>query len=154
MGMKKSIFIIPLFFLSILFTHVVCQTPSFAVIGYYAGGPAQLDSFQIEKLTHIIFSFCHLKGNRLNVNNARDTLTIQKMVDLKKRNPGLKVLLSLGGWGVREGALAAGFTLVGASTEAGVATSILFGLSGPLAGIIVELMAPLERRRQARRKAR
>jgi SAM-dependent methyltransferase/uncharacterized membrane protein YbhN (UPF0104 family) len=56
------------------------------------------------------------------------------------------VPFSLGGWGVREGALAAGFALVGASTEAGVATSILFGLSGPLAGIIVELMAPLKRR--------
>jgi SAM-dependent methyltransferase len=55
------------------------------------------------------------------------------------------VPFSLGGWGVREGALAAGFALVGASTEAGVATSILFGLSGPLAGIVVELMAPLKR---------
>ena len=70
------------------------------VIAYYAGhNPAQLDSFSIEKLTHIIFSFCHLKGNRLNVANAIDTAMIQKMVSLKRRNKDLKVILSLGGWG-------------------------------------------------------
>jgi chitinase len=70
-----------------------------AVIGYYAGRSTALDSFATEKLTHIIFSFCHLKGNRLNVNNARDTATIQHMVQLKNKNPRLKVILSLGGWG-------------------------------------------------------
>src|SRR5882672_3957909 len=70
-----------------------------AVIGYYAGRPTGVDSFPTEKLTHIIFSFCHLKGNRLNVNNARDTLTIQTLVGLKEKHPGLKVILSLGGWG-------------------------------------------------------
>jgi chitinase len=70
-----------------------------AVIGYYSGRGSGLDSFPTEKLTHIIFSFCHLKGNRLSVNNANDSNTIRHMVALKEKNPGLKVILSLGGWG-------------------------------------------------------
>lgn len=70
-----------------------------AVIAYYSGDAKGIDSFEVEKLTHIIFSFCHLKGNRLSVGNARDTATIQKLVSLKSRNSKLKVILSLGGWG-------------------------------------------------------
>lgn len=70
-----------------------------AVISYYAGRNTAVDSFETNKLTHIIFSFCHLKGSRLNVNNAGDTLTIRRLVALKTKNPGLKVILSLGGWG-------------------------------------------------------
>jgi hypothetical protein len=60
------------------------------------------------------------------------------------------VPVSLGGWGVREGALAAGFVLVGASGEAGVATSILFGLTGPLIGLLMELATPFVRAQQIR----
>ncbi|MHA4810537.1 glycoside hydrolase family 18 protein [Flavitalea flava] len=70
-----------------------------AVIGYYAGKNAALDSFATDKLTHIIFSFCHLNGNRLSVSNANDSTIIRHMVTLKDKNPGLKVILSLGGWG-------------------------------------------------------
>ncbi len=70
-----------------------------AVIGYYAGKNVLLDSFATEKLTHIIFSFCHLKGNLLSVSNANDSAIIQHMVALKIKNPRLKVILSLGGWG-------------------------------------------------------
>ena len=72
---------------------------SFAVIAYYAGRTAMVDSFEVEKLTHLIFCFCHLEGNRLSVNSTRDSLTIMRMVALKKRNPQLKIILSLGGWG-------------------------------------------------------
>jgi len=53
--------------------------------------------------------------------------------------------ISLGGWGLREGVLAAGFVMVGATSEAGVATSILFGLTGPLIGLLTELATPLMR---------
>lgn len=70
-----------------------------AVIGYYAGRNTAIDSFATEKLTHIIFSFCHLKGNLLSVNNANDTAIIRHLVALKDKNPDLKVILSLGGWG-------------------------------------------------------
>jgi len=70
-----------------------------AVIAYYIGNEKAIDNYPVSKLTHIIFSFCHLKGNRLNVDDAGDSATIKKLVTLKKNNPGLKVLLSLGGWG-------------------------------------------------------
>jgi chitinase len=58
-----------------------------------------IDSFEVEKLTHLIFSFCHLKGDTFAVSNAKDSATILRMVELKKRNPNLKIILSLGGWG-------------------------------------------------------
>jgi chitinase len=95
--MARSLLLLIAFNLFV-FSFLFAQKPV-SVIAYYAGSPTQVDSFEIEKLTHIIFSFCHLKGNILNVSNARDTATIQKLVRLKSRNPNLKVILSLGGWG-------------------------------------------------------
>lgn len=76
------------------------QAPAdFNVIAYYSAGPDQVEAIQAKKLTHIIFSFCHLKGNKLTVDNTRDSTTIRKLVALKAINPGLKVMISLGGWG-------------------------------------------------------
>jgi chitinase len=96
--------IIPVFFLTACGlpaseTKKEKKTADFAVIAYYSGNSTLIDSFAVEKLTHIIFSFCHLKGNKLSIDNVEDTVTIQKLVSLKNRNPKLKVILSLGGWG-------------------------------------------------------
>jgi chitinase len=68
------------------------------VIGYYDGDTLSINNYPVEKLTHLIFCFGHLNGNRFFLNKRADTVVIQRMIALKQRNPQLKVMLSLGGW--------------------------------------------------------
>jgi chitinase len=71
----------------------------FCVLAYYSGNRRAIDSYPVEKLTHIIYSFLHLNGQRLAFDNARDSAEVKYLVSLKSRHPGLKVMVSLGGWG-------------------------------------------------------
>lgn len=70
-----------------------------SVIAYYTGDDKKIDEFEVNKLTHIIYSFCHLKEGRLSVDNTQDSLSIKHLVSLKNKYPKLKIMLSLGGWG-------------------------------------------------------
>ncbi len=97
-------YILPLFLFIFIITQSTLAQPKAPakkcnVIAYYTGDSARIDSFKVSQLTHIIFSFTHLQDSDLHVANARDTATIQKLVSLKKIYPGLKVILSMGGWG-------------------------------------------------------
>ena len=95
--------------LSLFFAFIFSTTFLFAqqknggkacnVLAYYTGNSAEIDKFNVSQLTHIIYSFTHLKGSSLNVDNAKDSAAIRKLVSLKKTHPGLKIILSMGGWG-------------------------------------------------------
>ncbi|TRX36577.1 glycoside hydrolase family 18 protein [Flavobacterium sp. ZT3R18] len=89
-----------LFLLLLITTGITAQSnKNLAVIAYYTGDDKQINEFEVNKLTHIIYSFCHLKDGKLSVDTAKDSLTIKHLVSLKAKNPQLKIMLSLGGWG-------------------------------------------------------
>ncbi|AYN06630.1 glycoside hydrolase family 18 protein [Flavobacterium sp. 140616W15] len=69
------------------------------VIAYYTGDDKLINEYDVSKLTHIIFSFCHLKDGKLSVDTPKDSIAIKHLVGLKKTYPKLKIMLSLGGWG-------------------------------------------------------
>ena len=50
-------------------------------------------------MDQIIYSFLHLKGNELAIDNEADSISLLGIVNQKKKYPNLKVLVSLGGWG-------------------------------------------------------
>jgi chitinase len=101
--LQKSHYLLAIFLTSVLgflSTHATAQPPQeLAVIGYYAGNGQDLERYRWEQLTHVIYSFCHLKGDELAVDNAQDSIAIRNLVAIKQAHPNLKVLLSLGGWG-------------------------------------------------------
>ncbi|WP_207426205.1 glycoside hydrolase family 18 protein [Pedobacter sp. SYSU D00535] len=66
------------------------------VIAYFLGGSSKVSSIDPTKLTHIIHSFEGIRGNKFVVS---DSITVRRLVALKKKNPKLKVLLAFAGWG-------------------------------------------------------
>ena len=69
------------------------------VIAYYAGDAAAIQSYDLHGVDQIIYSFMHLKGNRLTIDNEADSLALGALINQKIKYPQLKVLVSLGGWG-------------------------------------------------------
>ena len=96
--MKLKLVIVGIGLLICFCNQLYAQKKNFSVFGYYAGRPSMIDSFPIEKLTHLCFSFTHLRGTRISIGNPRDSMALRNCVALKKRNPNLKVIVSMGGW--------------------------------------------------------
>lgn len=72
--------------------------PPVSVIAYYSGNATDIDRYNVQALSHIIYSFALLKNNQLHVSAAAGRI-LKKLVSLKKKNPRLKVALAVGGWG-------------------------------------------------------
>jgi chitinase len=71
------------------------------IIGYVPGFRGALDEKVIEakKLTHINYAFVDVKDSMAWLTNMEtDTINFRKLNYLKKDNPDLKILISIGGW--------------------------------------------------------
>ncbi len=88
--------------LFILITFLIsCEksTTQPKVIAYYTGNGETINEFDLTGVDQIIYSFLHLKGNELAIDNEKDSISLLGIVNQKKNHPNLKVLVSLGGWG-------------------------------------------------------
>ena len=64
------------------------------VIAYYAGDEKSIDEFDLNGVDQIIYSFLHLKGNKLAIDDIKDSLALVNIVNQKKNYPKLKELVS------------------------------------------------------------
>lgn len=71
----------------------------FEVIAYYDGNGDNIENYELNKITQIIYSFTHLKGDTIHFPSEKKKEGLKKLVGLKKTYPQLKILVSLGGWG-------------------------------------------------------
>jgi chitinase len=72
--MKNLKFIILLFLGLYSINSNAQKNKNFSVIAYYTADDKLINEFEINKLTHIIYSFCHLKEGKLNVDNAQEII--------------------------------------------------------------------------------
>jgi chitinase len=71
------------------------------IVGYVPGFRGELDEKTIDanKLTHINYAFVDVKDSMAWLTNlATDSINFRKLNYLKKDNPDLKILISIGGW--------------------------------------------------------
>jgi chitinase len=92
-------------FLLIMLLLAFSKTPAKkrrpVIIGYVGGyrGLIAADSIDVWRLSHINYAFVDIKDNRAWLHNeATDTINLRKLSELKRINPELKVLISIGGW--------------------------------------------------------
>ena len=68
------------------------------IIGYATGKAETIKQYQVDKLTHIIYSFLKIQNDTLTFHNQDQEKTVRQLVGLKATNPKLKIMVSVGGW--------------------------------------------------------
>ena len=91
-----------IFISAILLSISLCiQAYPYRVVAYVAGwNKLKADSIPAEKLTHINYAFANVNNGEVvsDPSMPDDSANLAVLVSLKKRNPDLKILISVGGW--------------------------------------------------------
>ena len=103
---SSLVFILILSLLSITPTALASRVEDLEkkVVGYYTSWSAYsgytLDKVDVTKLTHINYAFANINEElKVVLGDAHiDSINLQKIGEIKRINPNLKVLVSVGGW--------------------------------------------------------
>lgn len=75
------------------------------VVGYYASwapyrgyAPSQVNAGQFTQINYAFADISGTTGKVVLTDSARDTKTLKELTALRKKNPDLKIVLSVGGW--------------------------------------------------------
>src|SRR5678815_4219691 len=102
--MNRTVYSITFLFYALLIgipSHFIKPETKPVIIGYVGGfrGLISTDSIDVWRLSHINYAFVDIKHNRAWLHNEiTDTVNLRKLSELKKINPALKILISIGGW--------------------------------------------------------
>lgn len=97
----KTLVLLLLFFTALNALAQHSRVNKYVIIGYVGGYKGLIDTNMVNagKLTHINYAFVNIRKNRAVLNRpGTDTINFRMLNKLKITNPGLKVLISIGGW--------------------------------------------------------
>jgi chitinase len=90
-----------IFVLALCSSVIFCKAQDKPVIIGYVGGYRGLINVNVspQKLSIINYAFVDVKNNRAWLHReATDTVNFRRLNELKKQNPALKIVISIGGW--------------------------------------------------------
>ncbi len=85
--------------ISLLLLYSLSGKAQYRIIAYTTSSDSIVARYPVNKLTHIIFSFLRIQGDTLCFATENQHKALQGIVALKKQNPSLKIMVSIGGWG-------------------------------------------------------
>lgn len=93
--MKKAL----LFFGLLVSLQLLAQKNGrYHIIGYATGRAETIRQFPLNKLTHLIYSFLKIQNDTLTFHDSTQESSVRQLVALKQTYPGLKIMVSIGGW--------------------------------------------------------
>jgi chitinase len=98
----NSLILLTIALLSLQVPEAVGQKKKKYIVNAYVGGfrgLANVEEIDAEKLTHINYAFVNVQDSLAVLTNlATDSTNFRKLNALKKINPDLKIIISIGGW--------------------------------------------------------